>query len=162
MQMLLTAAAAKLLQSCPILCDSVDSSPPGPPRPWDFPGKSTGVGYHFLLQCMKVKSESEVTQSSPTLRNPMDCSLPVSSVHWIFQGRVVEWVAKALLALSKILNSTLLCLGIYLCYESWGFCRLRKQSSTPQSWRVFWKGFRFSLGSSVFQPHTEPEQRNCI
>ena len=54
------------------------------PRPWDSPGKNTGVGCHFLLQCMKVKSESEVAQSSPTLSDPMDCSLPGSSVHGIF------------------------------------------------------------------------------
>ena len=59
-------------------------------RPWDSPGKNTGVGCHFLLQCMKVKSESEVTQLCPTLSNPMDCSLPGSSVHGIFQARVLE------------------------------------------------------------------------
>ena len=58
------------------------------PRPWDSPGKNTGVGCHFLLQCMKVKSESEVAQSCPTLRNPLDCSLPGSSIHGIFQARV--------------------------------------------------------------------------
>ena len=52
--------------------------------PWDSPGKNTGVGCHFLLQCMKVKSESEVAQSCPTLSDPMDCSLPGSSVHGIF------------------------------------------------------------------------------
>ena len=57
------------------------------PRPWDSPGKNTGVGCHFLLQCMKVKSESEVAQSCPTLSNPMDCSLSGSSVHGIFQAR---------------------------------------------------------------------------
>ena len=51
------------------------------PRPWDSPGKNTGVGCHFLLQCRKVKSESEVAQSCPTLSDPMNCSLPVSSVH---------------------------------------------------------------------------------
>ena len=65
------------------------------PRPWDSPGKNTGVGCHFLLQCMKVKSESEVTQSRPILSNPMDCSLPGSSVHGIFQTRVLEWGAIA-------------------------------------------------------------------
>ena len=63
------------------------------PRPWDCPGKNTGVGCHFLLQCMKVKSESEVAQSCPTLSNPMDCSLPGSSVHGVFHPRVLEWVA---------------------------------------------------------------------
>ena len=63
------------------------------PRPCDSPGKNAGVGCHFLLQCMKVKSESEVAQSSLTLSDPMDCSLPGSSVHGIFQARVMEWVA---------------------------------------------------------------------
>ena len=62
---------------------------------WDSPGKNTGVGCHFLLQCMKVESESEVTQSRPTLRDPMDSSLPGSSVHGIFQARVLEWGAIA-------------------------------------------------------------------
>ena len=62
------------------------------PRPWDSPGKNTGVGCHFLLQCMKVKSESEVAQSCLTLRDPMDCSPPGSSVHGIFQARALEWV----------------------------------------------------------------------
>ena len=56
-------------------------------HPWDSPGKNTGVDCHFLLQCMKVKSESEVTQSCPTLSDPIDCSLPGSSVHRIFQAR---------------------------------------------------------------------------
>ena len=53
------------------------------------------MGCHFLLQCVKVKSESEVTQSCPTLRDPMECSLPGSSVHGIFQARVLEWGAIA-------------------------------------------------------------------
>ena len=57
------------------------------PRPWDSPGKNTGVGCHFLLQCRKVKSESEVAQSCPTLSHPMDCSLPGSSFHGIFQAK---------------------------------------------------------------------------
>ena len=65
------------------------------PCPWDSPGKNTGVGCHFLLQCMKVKSESEVAQSCPTLRHPMDCSLPGSSIHGIFQAKVLEWGAIA-------------------------------------------------------------------
>ena len=63
------------------------------PCPWDSPGKNTGVGCHFLLQCMEVKTESEVAQSCPTLSDPMDCSLPGSSVHGIFQARVLEWDA---------------------------------------------------------------------
>ena len=63
------------------------------PRPWDSPGKNAGVGCHFLLQCMKVKSQSEVAQSCVTLSDPIDCSLPGSSAHGIFQARVLRWVA---------------------------------------------------------------------
>ena len=95
---MLAAAAANSLQSCPTLCDPKDGSPPAAwwlPRPWDSPGKNTGVGCHFLLQCMKVKSESEVAQSCLTVHNPMDCSPPGSSVHGIFQARVLEWGAIA-------------------------------------------------------------------
>jgi len=65
------------------------------PHPWDSPGKNTGLGCHFLLQCMKVKSEGEVAQSCPTRSDPMDCSLPGSLVHGIFQARVLEWGAIA-------------------------------------------------------------------
>ena len=65
------------------------------PRPWDSPGKNTGVGCHFLLQCMKVKRESEVSQLCPTPSDPMDCSPPGSSIHEIFQARVLEWGAIA-------------------------------------------------------------------
>ena len=65
------------------------------PCPWDSPGKNTGVGCHFLLQCMKVKTEIEVIQSCPTLSDPMSCSPPGSSVHGVFQARVLEWVAIA-------------------------------------------------------------------
>ena len=83
---LAAAAAAKSRQSCPTLCEPIDGSPPGS-RPWNSPGKNIGVGCHFLLQCMKVKSESEVTRSCPTLHDPMDCSPPGSSVHGIFQAR---------------------------------------------------------------------------
>ena len=63
------------------------------PRPWDSPGKNTGVGCHFLLQCMKVKSESEIAQLCPTHSDSMDCSPPGSSTHGILQARVLEWVA---------------------------------------------------------------------
>ena len=90
------AAAAKSLQLYPTLCDPIDgSSPIRLPCPWDSPGKNTGVGCHLLLQCMKVKSETEVSQSYPTLSDPMDCSLPGSSIHRIFQARVLEWGAIA-------------------------------------------------------------------
>ena len=69
--------------------------PARPHHPWDSPGKNTGVGCHFLLQCIKVKSESEVAQSCPTLSDPMDCRLPGSSIHGIFQATVLEWGAIA-------------------------------------------------------------------
>ena len=92
-------------QSCCCCCEvaSVVSDPVWPhrcqptrlPCPRDSPGRNTGVGCHFLLQCMKVKRESEVAQSCPALRDPMDCSLTGSSVHGIFQARVLEWVAIA-------------------------------------------------------------------
>ena len=72
--------------------------------PWDSPGKNTGVGCHFLLQCMKVKSESEVAQSCLTLSDLMDCSLPGSSVHGNFQAGVLEWDA---IAFSAHLGSNL-------------------------------------------------------
>ena len=88
--LILTAvAAAKSFQSCPTLCNPIARLP----HPWDSPGKNTAVGCHFLLQCRKVKSESEVTQLCPTLRDTMDCSLPGSSIHGIFQARVLEWIA---------------------------------------------------------------------
>ena len=82
------------------------------PCPWDSPGKNTGVGCHFFLQCMKVKSESEDTQSCPTLSDPMDYSLPGSSVHGIFQARVLEWAAIAFSMgqRGKMQNS---CLGVW-------------------------------------------------
>ena len=81
-----------------VMSDSVQlhrSQPAKLPRPWDSPGKNTGVGCHFLLQCMKVKSEREVAQSCPTLSDPMDCSPPGSSIYGIFQARVLEWGAIA-------------------------------------------------------------------
>ena len=76
------------------------------PRPWDFPGKNTGVGCHCLLQCMKVKSESEVTQSCPTCSDPLDWSLPGSSIHGIFQARVLEWGAIAFSEIDLYMHTT--------------------------------------------------------
>ena len=75
------------------LCATHRWQPTRLPRPWDSPGENTGVGCHCLLQCMKVKSESEVAQSCPTLRDPMDCSPPGSSVDGILQARTLEWGA---------------------------------------------------------------------
>ena len=77
------------------LCATPQTAATRLPRPWDSPGKNTRVGCHFLLQCMKVKSQTEVAQSCLTLSDPMDCSLPGSSVHGIFQARVLEWGAIA-------------------------------------------------------------------
>ena len=91
----LKSPAAKSLQSCPTLCDPIDGSPPGSPHPWDSPGKNNGVSCQFLLQCMRVKSESEVAQSCLTLCDPTNRSLPGSCVHGIFQARVLEWDAIA-------------------------------------------------------------------
>ena len=102
------------------------------PRPWDSPGKNTGVGCHFLLQCMKVKNESEVTQSCPTLSHPMDCSLPGSSIHGIFQARVLEWGAIAFSVMTtyrphfaddfteaRRLNEYKECLAEHLAWAPW-------------------------------------------
>ena len=85
------STTTKSLQSCPTLCNPTDDSPPGSAVPGILQERTVEWGaIHFLLQCMKVKSESEVAQSFLTLNDPMDCSLPGSSVHGIFQARVLE------------------------------------------------------------------------
>ena len=89
------------------LCATPETAAHQASRPWDSPGKNTGVGCHFLLQCMKVKSESEVAQSYLTPSDPMECSPPGSSVHGIFQARVLEWGAVACVGHTP----ELLCLG---------------------------------------------------
>ena len=89
------------------------------PCPWDSPGKNTGVGCHFLLQCMKVKSESEVAQSCLTLNDPMDCSLTGSSVHGIFQARVLEWVCLLVIDYRLFMMLCVMCtspLVFHLCF----------------------------------------------
>ena len=87
------------------------------PHPWDSPGQSTGVGCHFLLQCMKVKSESEVAQSCLTLSDPMGCSLPDSTAHGIFQARVLEWgaIAFSLQVYMYELKQKMLCYLQFFC-----------------------------------------------
>ena len=107
------------------------------PCPRDSPGKNTGVGCHFLLQCKKVKSESEATQSCPSLRDPMDCSLPGYSIHEIFQPRVLEWGAitfsNNIMSESQI-NSYLqpLALCFWLTLQSaMGLARRRQWQPTP-------------------------------
>ena len=97
-QMLNDARILLLLLSCSVMSDSVRLQrwqPTRLPRPWDSPGKNTGVGCHFLLQCMKVKSEREVAQSCLTRSDPMDCSPLDFSIHGIFQARVLGWGAIA-------------------------------------------------------------------
>ena len=85
--------------------------------PWHSPGKNTGVGCHFLLQCVKVKSESEVALSCPTLSDPMDCSPPGSSVHGIFQARVLGWVAMLIfLAQLCLINISILFCSYFISY----------------------------------------------
>ena len=106
-------AAAKSLQSCPTLRPH-RQQPIRLPHPWNSPGKNTGVGCHFLLQCMKVKSKSEVAQLCPTLSDPMDCSLPGSSIHGIFQARVLEWGAIAFSVSLFLGDSNLLGLALGL------------------------------------------------
>ena len=118
------------------------------PRPWDSPGKNTGVGCHFLLQCIKVKSESEVAQLCLTLSDPMDCSLPGSSIHGIFQARVLEWGA---IAFSKSHFS-----HVQLCATLWAIVR-----QAPLSMRFFqarileWVATFSSRGSSWFRNWTQ-------
>ena len=101
------------------------------PHPWDSPGKNTGVGCHFFLQCMKVKSESESAQSCPSLSDPMDCGPPGSSVHGIFQARVLEWGAIAFsvsLACScnKSLTIKIPSLRLCLCSRMWRYKAVSK------------------------------------
>ena len=81
------------------------------PRPWASPGKNTGVGCHFFLPCMKVKSESEVAQSCQTLSDPMDCSPPGSSVHGVFQAGALEWAPSP----SPHCTTELLTVGLFTC-----------------------------------------------
>ena len=120
------AAAAKSLQLC-LTVRPHRRQPTRLPHPWDSPGKNTGVSCHFLLQCMKVKSESKVAQSCLTLRDPMDCSLPGSSIHGIFQARVLEWGAIAFSDTEYYLLSKFLCFP-FRRFQIDSFC---SQPSSP-------------------------------
>ena len=116
-------------------------------RPWDSPGKSTGVGCHFLLQCMKMKSESEVAQLCPTPSDPMDCSPPGSSVHGIFQARVLEWGA---IVVSLLVHASLCaqsCPTLCSCMD----CNLPGSSvhGIFQSRLLEWVAISSSRGSSL-------------
>ena len=113
------------------------------PRPWDSPGKNTGVGCHFLLQCMKGKSESEVTQSCPTLSDPMDCSLLGSSIPGIFQARVLEWGATAFSVSSFTAP-------LFFCLQA-----SPASGSFPMSWLTRWpKYWSFSFSISPSSEHS--------
>ena len=121
------------------------------PCPWDSPGKNTGMGCHFLLQCKKVKSESEDAQSCPTLSNLMDCSLPGSSVHGIFQPRVLEWGAIAFSAMSIVTGNS----HRLLVYEL--SCKKRTTLCSPKSYRCLCQ----SHMSSAFKP-SSPSHRTHV
>ena len=118
------AAAAAATKFTSVVSNSVHPQrwqPTRLPRPWDTPGKNTGVGCHFLLQCVKVKSESEVAQLCPTPSDPMDCSPPGSSIHGICQARVLEWGAIVPLAENNysfnfLMISHVKCLASYLIH----------------------------------------------
>ena len=103
------------------------------PRPWDSSGKNTGVGCHFLLQCMKVKSEREVAQSCPTPSDPMNCSPPGSSIYGIFQARVLEWVAIAFSALSST-----------SCFRGWIMPLPTLLSPLMQMWILYGNGLIYT------------------
>ena len=100
-------------------------------RPWDSPGKNTRVGYHFPLQCMKVKSEREVAQSCLTLSDPMDCSPPDSCVHGIFQARVLEWGAIAWACFVDIAQNA------KKCFIHWQYLKIRMFNMKSRLWLLF-------------------------
>ena len=113
------------------------------PHPWDSPGKNTGVGCHFLLQCMRVKSESEVAQSCSTLCDPMDCSLPGSSIHGIFQARVLEWGAIAFFSC------------VWFFATPWTAAH-QAHLSMGYSRQEFWSGLPFPPPGDLPDPGIEP------
>ena len=143
---------------CPTLCDPVDCSLPGFSLhgitrllpPWDSPGKNTGVGCHFLLQCVKVESESEVTQLCPILCDTMDCSLPGSSIHGSYQARVLEWVA-SVFSIKKSTNDK--CWRG--CEEQGTLLHCRWECKLIQPlWKMVWR-FLKKLGiKSAYDPPT--------
>ena len=141
-------------------------------HPWDSPGKNTGVGCHFLLQCMKVKSESEVAQSCLTLSDPKDCSPAGSSVHGIFQARVLEWVAIAfsrmpvylrLIHADRRQKPIRYCKGIILQLKI-NFLKIKKKECCgTQNWCCFLflaLAFRKDLGGTE-KPFPAPEITPC-
>ena len=103
------------------------------PGPWGSPGKNTGVGRHFLLQCMKVKSESEVAQSCPTPSHPMACSPAGSSVHGICQARVLEWVAIWAKAILRVIKLDLL----QQIHQLFSLCSSLSQDIALKGWLIW-------------------------
>ena len=95
------SAAANSLRSCPTLCDSIDGSPPVSPRPWDSPGKNTGEGCHFLLQCMKVKSERSCSVVSDSLQ-PQGLQPTRHLRPWDFPGESTGVRCHCLLLLTQL------------------------------------------------------------
>ena len=140
------AAAAKSLQLFPTLCDPIDGSPPGSPVPGILQARTLEWVCHFLLQCMKVKSESEVTQSCPTLHDPMDCSLPDSSVHGIFQARVLEGDAIAFSLYPATLPNSLMGSSSFLVaslgFSVYGVILFKNSDSFTSSFTI-WIPFLF-------------------
>ena len=139
-----------LLQVASVVFDSVRPQrwqPTRLPHPWDSPGKNTGVGCHFLLQCMKASSESEVAQSCPTLSDPMDCSSPGSPVHGIFQARVLEWgtIAFSTQLLSHVQLSATTQIVAHQAPLSMGLTR-----------QEYWNGLPFPSPRYLPNPGTKP------
>ena len=129
------------------LCDPID--PTRLRHPWDSPGKNTGVGCHFLLQCTKVKSESEAAQSCPTLRDPMDCSPPGSSVHGISQARVLEWVAIANILIFIFIFKTNLGISDYLLmYNTSNILAVSVKREDILIWLHLCENHNFEIGFS--------------
>ena len=119
--------------------------------PWDSPGKNTGVDFHFFLQCMKMKNETEVTQSCPTLSDPMDCSLPGSSVHGILQARLLEWVA---IAFSE-------CLGYCASKEHYLFSKIYTRGKAIWKFKRYKNEIQFSsvqYSCSVVSDYLRPHE----
>ena len=115
------------------------------PRPWDSPGKNTGVGCHFLFQCIKVKSEREVAQSCPTLSDPVDYSPPGSSVHGIFQARVLEWGAIGFSIYRCFLKELCLCC-LSVCHWAVALCWASSPQVAQPSLRMMDVGYRVEAG----------------
>ena len=123
------------------------------PHPWDSPGKNTGVGCHFL-QCMKVKSESEVAQSCLTLCDPMDCSPPGSSIHEIFQARVLEWNAITFSSL-KLISSQITAASSFLDLAT-QFLKTEERRLLTQR-QSFWSQLQFRRQFPDYMvPHNLP------